>query len=221
MNRKFLLLQLFLTVAILALAPNNLLAAVLFLLLWIPLFWNRPKLEWVLFVLVNLVFVANDIAAIRNHFFQFTNPDVLELPYWEFFMWGYYLQHSHLLLQVDYPRTFQWKSLVFAIVFSMLFGVVPDRTLLLGLSSGVLLLSLIFYHEKGDLLFCFYMMLLGIIFEFVGIHQNLWSYPNQGYQASLIQFVVMWGFVGLSFRRLVGPLFSSKFYRKPSSANLS
>lgn len=120
-------------------------------------------------------------------------------------MWGYYLIHTHRFLNRSYPIYFEWKALALAILFSALFGIVADRILLLMASSAVLGIAFIFYHEKDDFLYCGYMMSLGIIFEFIGVHQKLWMYPEQNYQSALIQFVVMWGFVGLFFRRLVGP----------------
>jgi len=190
--------------------PNNLVVSLLLIVLWIPLFWKRPKIEWLIFIIVNIIFVFNDVAAIQNHFFQFTKPDIFNLPYWEFLMWGFYLQHAHRFLNLSYPNRFEWKGFLLAIVFSALFGLISDRSLLLVLSTSWLFLSFVFYHQKEDFLFCGYLMLLGTIFEFVGIRQNLWSYPNQEYHTAWIQFVVMWGFVGLFFRRLVGPFLSSQ-----------
>jgi tetratricopeptide (TPR) repeat protein len=205
LNRRLLFFQLLLTLFILAFADGNALKACLLLPLWWLSFGTLSRNEVVVFLVVNAVFVVSDIAAIRNGFFQFTHPDVLALPYYEFLMWGFYLLHTHRVLQVKYPASLDLKVLVLAGVFSALFAVMGDRHLLLFSSSAVLLLGFVFYHEKEDGLFSTYMMLLAAVFESVGITRGLWSYPGADLLSASAQFVVMWGAAGLFMRRIAGP----------------
>lgn len=205
MKSTLLVFQLGLTLVILAIVPGNFLKAGLLLPLWWVSFGGLSRREMGAFLMINLLFVISDIGAIQNGFFQFTSPDVFGLPIWEFFMWGFYLLHSHRMFPVKAPRLLDLKLLALALVFSQLFAVVSDQQLLLVLTSAVLAISLFFYHAKDDLLYCGYLMMMGIATEYVGLHYNLWGYPGRDYQTALIQFVVMWGASGLYFRHIMGP----------------
>ncbi len=81
---------------------------------------------------------------------------------------------------------------------------IPDQQLLLACTSGILLLGLFLYHEADDLKFALYMMGVGVAFEYVGVTQNLWSYPGRDFTTASVQFTVMWGAAGLFFRRIAG-----------------
>jgi len=205
LNRRVLFLQLLLTLFILAFVESNALKVCLLLPLWWFSFGRLSRNEAMVFAIVNAVFVASDIAAIRNGFFQFAQPDLWTLPCFEFFMWGFYLLHAHRFLQVKYPDSLDLTVVLLAVAFSALFGVISDRHILLFSTSGIFLLGFVFYHEKEDGLFSFYMMLLAIAFESVGIGRGLWSYANGDILWASAQFIVMWGAAGLFLRRIVGP----------------
>ena len=203
-KKTLLIFQLLLTLLILAFVPNNLLKLVLLLPVWWMAFGGLSRREWIVYFLVNVLFVGNDIGAIQNHFFQFTDPDVWGLPYWEFFMWGFYLLHLYRMFPPKVPKTLDLKLIVLALAFSQSFALIPDRNWLLLVTSGILLTTFYFYHEAEDFLYCFYLMLMGTAVETVGIFFHLWSYPETGYNAALVQFVVMWGAIGLYFRHILG-----------------
>src|SRR5207249_1669419 len=97
------------------------------------------------------------------------------------------------------------KVVVLAAIFALLFGIVSDPRLLLTCTLGVLLLAFVFYHDMEDFLFSFYMMAMGVAFEWVGLTRGLWSYPGRDLLLASVQFVVMWGASGLFLRRIVGP----------------
>jgi hypothetical protein len=74
-SKRFLLLQLLLTLFILGFVESNGLKVFLLLPLWWISFGGLSKAEWVVFLLTNIVFVVSDLGAIRNGVFQFTQPD--------------------------------------------------------------------------------------------------------------------------------------------------
>lgn len=210
MNRRILLLQFVLTLFILAFVPGNSLKTVVMLVTWAVTFGEVRSRELIAFIGINLLFVVSDIGAIQNGFFEFTHPSFLGLPAWEFFMWGFYLLHLHRMLPPKVPKKLDPKLLVLALIFSQLFGIVSDRTLLLALTSGILALSLVLHHEKDDVAYCAYLMILGAAVEYVGLSSNLWRYPERDYSSALVQFVVMWGAAGLYFRHLLAHWLSDR-----------
>jgi len=203
-KKTLLLLQLIITLLVLAFVPNNLLKIALMLPVWWMAFGGLSRREWIVYFLINILFVLNDIGAIQNHFFQFTNPDLFGLPYWEFFMWGFYLLHLHRMFPPKIPKSLDLKLVLLALVFAQVFAIIPDRNMLLIVTSSVLMITFYFYHEAEDFLYCFYLMAMGIAVETVGLSYNLWSYPETDYNAALVQFVIMWGAIGLYFRHIMG-----------------
>lgn len=204
MKKIVLIMQLLLTLFILAFIQNNFYKVSLLLPLWWISFGGLTRKEFLAYLCINIFFVISDIGAIQNGFFKFTNPDFLGLPVWEFFMWGFYLIHTHRLFPAKVPKSLDLKLLMLAIIFSQLFAIIHDRELLLISTSGILLLSLIFYHDKEDIFYCFYLMAVGVATEYVGIRFNLWSYPERDYNSAWLQFVIMWGAAGLYFRHIAG-----------------
>lgn len=210
MSKRILLLQLLLTLLILGFVESNILKVCLLLPLWWISFGRLSKAEWIVFVLINVVFVVSDLGAIRNGVFQFTHPDVFGLPYYEFFMWGFYFIHTHRFLQTKYPSSVDMKVLGLAGIFSVLFGIVADPLWLLIYTSAILLLTFVFYHDMEDVLFSFYMMCMGAAVEWIGLDRGLWIYPGRDPLLASAQFIVMWGATGLFLRRIVGPWLVSR-----------
>lgn len=204
MKKSIAAIQLIGTLAILAFVPGNLEKLASVLILWALTFQRPTRKELISFVLINVVFVISDIGAIQNGFFVFSEPDVLGLPYWEFVMWGFYLLHTARLMPATKKLPTDWKAIALAVVFSLLFGVIKDRNLLLALTTGVLVLTQVLYREREDFMYNIYLMLMGIAFETVGLYFNLWSYPESAYSTAVVQFVVMWGATGIFFRRILG-----------------
>lgn len=210
MKKSLLVLQFLLTLIILAFVPNNFLKVICLLPLWWITFNGLKCRECIAFCIINILFIFSDIGAIQNNFFKFSEPDFLGLPFWEFFMWGYYLLHTHRMFPPKDLKGFDFKIWVMAILFSLLFMIVPDRNILLLATAGILVTTLFFYHQKQDFLYCGYLMMLGVCIEYVGLRLNLWIYPERDYSSALLQFVVMWGASGLYFRRIMGGWLVSK-----------
>lgn len=176
----------------------------LLLPMWWILFSGLRKAELIGFVVINLLFIVSDIGAIQNGFFKFTAPDFAGLPVWEFFMWGFYLMHTHRMFPSKVAKSLDFKLLFLAIIFSQLFAIIPNREILLASTSAVLAITLFFYSQQDDILYCAYLMLLGVATEYVGIKFNLWSYPEKDFNSALVQFVIMWGATGIYFRHIMG-----------------
>lgn len=161
-----------LTLAILALPIESYVKALMFLLVWF--FCLRPfrKIELAVFVVVNLICATMDAEAIKNNLFYFKNPDLMSLPFWEFFMWGYFAILSYRLCP---NLNFRFINLLLLIAFQASFALVKNQELLLGLSSAATL-ALLFFAGRPTWIVAIWALVFGITFEWIGSLTNQWGY---------------------------------------------
>lgn len=212
MRAKILLfLQVPATLACVGLLPGNGLKLAGLLVLWMLTFSRFTHAEWILYVAACIFFTAMNILSLRQGIFAFTAPDFLGMPFYEFFMWGFYLIHVKRIVGGPAPVTASWQawlSWILALFYAISFSIIADSNTLL-LVTGVLLIAAIaFFHERLDLCYVGYMVFLGAAVEYTGVLSAQWSYPGHPPGGVPLWFVTLWGGVGLFLRRLVLPLLS-------------
>jgi hypothetical protein len=200
--------QLVATLIILSWVPTNIAKTAFLLSVWFITFTTLTRQEIVLFVNACLLFSVMDTAALRQGIFAFDNPDLFGLPYYEFFMWGFYLLHTLRMLDGPPPRTPGKSALLLAVVFAACFSTISDQYILLATTSVILVVAFFIHHERLDFAYFAYMVFLGAIFEFTGVQTGLWHYPGYHPGGVPFWFVTLWGGVGLFLRRLVLPMLS-------------
>lgn len=164
--------------------------------------------------LADLLFVVMDEGALRQGVFLFRQPDVIGLPIYEFFMWGFYI--LHLTRFLDGPQANPRRILPafgLAAAFSLCFSAVPDPALLAAAAGGVLAVSLVLFHEPLDLAYTSYMCAMGALVEYVGVGTGQWSYPHAPGGGVPLWSFAMWAGIGLFSRRLLVPLLRYQFHR--------
>ncbi|WP_227816456.1 hypothetical protein [Nitrogeniibacter aestuarii] len=194
------------TLVVLAFVPGNLLKTLVLLGAWGVFFWPLQRKEAILFVAMSLLFVVMNYGALDRGVFFFTDPDFLLMPAFEFVMWGFYVLWLLRAVQPGVPAGSIRVPLALAVVFSLPFMLVPDHVLLLVLSGSVVLVGLILFHERDDLMCAGVMALLGAAIEYVGTGVGLWGYSNPPAGGVPFWFVTMWSGIGLLARRLVLPI---------------
>lgn len=118
-------------------------------------------------------------------------------------MWGFCLLHVKRMVG-GAPAVRRWQA---ALVLTLLFaGVIADPRWLLAVTSGLLMVGLILFHEPLDIADTAYLIVLGASIEYTGVYGGLWSYPNRTLGNPPVWFITLWGGVGLFFCRLVLPL---------------
>ena len=152
------------------------------------------------------LFSVMDIMAVRQGVFRFSNPDLSGLPIWEYFMWGILVLHMLRTLEGPVPATNLRLVLPLAVLFALPFATLTDASILLAISGLVLGLTLVFFHDRWDLKYMAYSVLLGAAFEYVGVWSGQWSYPSAPPGGVALWFTTMWAGIGLFARRLVLPL---------------
>lgn len=213
-NAKVLLgLQLPLTLALLAFVPGGWAKLLGLLLCWALTFGTITRLELVTYVLVSALFSLMDIMAVRQGVFAFNSPDFLGLPIWEFFMWGFYILHCLRLLGGPVPPGSRFAVVALAVLFAVPFVLLTDPWLLLAASGSALAVALAFFHDRDDLAYLGYMIVLGALVEYCGVWSGQWHYPGEPVGGVPLWFAAMWGGIGLFARRLILPLLRTGFSR--------
>ncbi len=175
---------------------------------WALVFRPLERREWALCALVAPFFLLQNYMALRAGAFAFHQQDFLLMPWHEPVLWmGWYL---HLVRFVGQPpqsvrlHGTAWVGLLATVIaFSAFGGDAQALTLAASVSSALLLAM---FHRPGDLAYGLCAVVLGLLVEWVGLSQGLWSYP--GPEAASIPFWsgLMWLSVGLLGRRFVVPL---------------
>lgn len=205
------LLQVAVTLVVLAWVPGGFAKTLLLLGLWGLLFWPMRRAEWLMVAVVCVFFTGMNASALEQGIFHFREPAVLGMPVWELFMWGFYLLHVYRFWG-DAPLADRRQTILawgLGLVFAAAFAVIADQMLLFAVTAVVLMVALTCFHDRLDLAYASHMVVLGACVEYVGVHSGQWSYPIDIPGGVPPWFVTMWGGIGLFFRRLVLPWMSS------------
>jgi hypothetical protein len=190
------------------------------LLLWLLTFDAFTRGEWMLYIVACFFFTLMNALSLRQGIFAFTAPDLLAMPVYEFFMWGFYLMHVKRAVAgavpVPVPVPVPWENWVvwiLALLYAAAFSAIADPNTLLQVTAVLLLVAIAVFHERLDLAYTGYMVLLGAAFEYTGVHSGQWVYPGNPPGGVPLWFITLWGGVGLFLRRLVLPLLDRKAAR--------
>lgn len=192
--------------AILALVPTNPGKLVAFVLVWALTFGRLSKAEAVFFAVACVFFTAMNAASLAQGIFAFTAPDFLGMPVYEVLMWGFYLLHTRRVLGGAAPTDRRAAAWTLALLYSAAFATIHDGNVLLAVTGVLLGLGLVLFHEREDLAYAGYMVLLGAAIEYTGVLSGQWAYPGDPPGGVPLWFVTLWGGVGLFLRRLVLPV---------------
>lgn len=201
-----LLFQIPLALVIIAFLPTNLGKLAALFLLWTLTFGKLTRAEAIFFAAVCVFFTGMNAASLKQGIFVFAHPDVLGMPVYEVFMWGFYLLHVKRMLGGPAPEGKRAVAWTLAILYSIAFAAIPDAKILLVVTGTLLVIGLALFHEPHDLAYSGYLILLGALFEYTGVHSGEWAYPGNPPGGVPIWFVTLWGGVGLFMRRLVMPI---------------
>lgn len=202
-----LLAQLALTVLALALPWANAVKLIVLLVIWSLTFWPISRREFILFGAMCILFTAMNAGALAQGVFRFSQPDLLGMPVWEFFMWGFYVLHLLRVVRGPMPDERLRLSLVLVVLFAIPFAAVSSATVLFSATAIVLSISFFFFHDRYDFFYAGYMLFVGALVEYTGVWSGQWSYPDAPPGGVPIWFVPMWAGVGLFTRRVAIPLF--------------
>ena len=216
-QRLALLLQVPAALVIIAWVPTNGGKLAAFLVLWAVTFGRLSKPEIIFYAGVCIFFTAMNAASLSQGIFAFTTPDVLGMPVYELFMWGFYLLHLKRMLGGPPPSSKPAVVWTLALLYAAAFASIPDARMLLAATSILLVIGLFLFHEPLDLAYTGYLILLGAAIEYTGVHSGQWFYPGDPVGGVPFWFITLWGGVGLFMRRLMLPILS-RYEKRPNPA---
>lgn len=200
--------RLALTYAILFSVPGVPLKTGLLLSLWAVSFKPWKKSDVLLFTGSSALFTVMNAAAIHRGLFEFLEPNLLGLPYWEFFLWGFWVLHTHRAVGgAPAPRPGRWEWAL-VILFALSFALFPSSRAVLLASGVVLTVALVRWHTRDDWRHAAHTLLIGTLLEFPGVALGLWRYPDSPVGGVPLWYATMWGGIGLFLRRWAAPLAS-------------
>lgn len=205
-GRIALLLQLAATAAVLGWLPGNLAKLATMVVIWGAGFGLISGRELMIMAGVNLLFSVMDLGALHNGVFRFRHPDLLGLPIYEFFMWGFYTLHGLRFIDRAPAKPRLVPALILAILFAIPFATITHPIMLFYASSIVLIASLAVLREPVDFAYTGYLIAVGCVIEYVGVWTGQWAYPGAPPGGVVLWFIPMWGGVGLFTGRLLAPL---------------
>lgn len=198
-------IQVFSTLAVLALPIDNFAKLLAFAAVWAATFRRLTTAEAVWFIIACALFTLMDLMAVHQDVYRFPRPDIAGLPVWQYFIWGFLVLHILRALEGPVPPRKVRLVLPLAVLFALPFTMLTDAGLLLLVSAALLAIAMLFFHQPWDIRYVVYAVVIGAAFEYVGVWSGQWVYTARPAGGVPLWFVTMWGGIGLFVRRLVLP----------------
>ena len=125
-DRLVLLFQLFATVVVLGWLPGNVIKFTAMVMVWGIGFRRISRRELITMAGVNVLFSLMDMAALHAGVFRFQHPDLLGLPVYEFFLWGFYTLHALRFVGRAPAKPRLFPAAILAVLFVIPFATITD-----------------------------------------------------------------------------------------------
>ena len=202
------ILALLFTLSALYLVSNRLLVLVPLAIVWVALFAPFNAADGFVFALAALFFLLQNYVCLKAGLFEFKFKDILLMPYYEPFLWGFYFTSMRRFVS-DHRKdavALDARSVAGLVVTSVMFSLFSSnpRALLIATGCSTAFLFLLF-HTRIDWYYAAAALTLGIVIELFGVSTGLWSYPASDFLGIPYWFATMWISAGLLGRRFLMP----------------
>lgn len=196
------------TIGLIYYFDNTLVTLLILLPFWYFIFRPLNQIEITIFVVASIFFLGQNYAVLKTGGFTFKHKDILLMPYYEPFLWGfYYINIKRFISEGAEAVIFDKKSIFGLLLTALAFSIFSknSNTLLMAtlFSTGVLF---IMFHERFDFYYAAYALGLGFVIELFGVSTGLWVYPEPDFLGIPYWFATMWISVGVLGRRFLIPL---------------
>lgn len=195
------------TLGVIHLVNTSLIILLILLPFWFFLFrpWNTEEI--IIFFIASVFFLWQNYAVLKTGGFSFKYKDILLMPYYEPFLWGfYYLTIKRFIGEPPDSHKLHGKAFFGSILTGLCFSLFSKNSTILFIST-LISTSILFmmFHERYDFYYALCALILGFIIEVFGVSTGLWSYPEPDFLGIPYWFATMWGSVGLLGRRFLIP----------------
>jgi hypothetical protein len=204
--RLRMLVQLLGSAAVLAFVPGNVPKLIAFPVWWLVTFRRLGRRELALYAAAAALFTALDYLTLRQGIFSFTSPDFLLMPCYEPLIWGYLLLHTLHTVDGPVPAGGRLVPALWLAAFALPFLVITNPVVLFAVSLALLAVGLALFHGRYDFAYVAYFLVVGTLWEYVGVWSGQWRYPGDPPGGVAPWFIPMWGGIALALRRVILPL---------------
>ena len=202
------LFSLIITIIVIYFIDQTLITLTILLPFWFFIFRLWSKAEIIIFIIASVFFLAQNYAVLKTGGFSFKHKDILLMPFYEPFLWGfYYINIKRFISEGAEAVAFDKKSIFGLLLTALAFSIFSkdSNTLFMAtlLSTGVLF---IMFHERFDFYYAAYALGLGFVIELFGVSSKFWAYPEPDFLGIPYWFATMWISVGVLGRRFLIPL---------------
>jgi hypothetical protein len=195
------------TLLIVLFAPSSLAVLLILLPFWWIVFRPWQLGELYSFVIATIFFLIQNYVCLKAGIFEFRHKDILLMPYYEPFMWGFYFTAlKRFIAGSRKSPAFEMKSLIGLLATSIAFSLFSKTSLFFAATIVSTLLLFVLFHRKLDIAYAVSALLLGFVVELFGVFSGLWSYPAPDFLRMPYWFSTMWISVGLLGGRFLMPL---------------
>lgn len=202
-------LALLLTLTALHIVHDRRLVVLLLVLIWFALYRPFRTPEPVAFAIAAGFFLFQNHVSLKAGLFEFRFKDILLMPYYEPFLWGFYfLSMKRFVSGYDAePLGIDPRAIAAVVVTSIAFSgfATNSRALFFATACSTAFLFVLF-HSRRDVSWALCALALGFVVEFFGVSTGLWWYPAPDVFGIPFWFATMWISVGLLGRRFLFPL---------------
>jgi len=201
------LLALPLTLLVVYAIPDSLLVLIILLPFWAVVFYPWQIGEIYSFAIAALFFLFQNYVCLKAGIFEFKSKDILLMPYYEPFLWGFYFTALKRFISAEergFP--FERKSVIGLLVTSVAFSVFSRSPSLFLATTLSTLFLLALFHTRRDIYYAASALALGLIIELFGVSTGLWSYAAPDFLGIPYWFATMWISAGLLGGRFLIPL---------------
>jgi hypothetical protein len=205
------------TLSVIFFVPQSILVWIILSVFWWAVFRPWQVDEVILFAIAALFFLIQNYVCLRAHIFEFRVKDILLMPIYEPFLWGFYFMTLKRLISGKGNRNFdpdprdvreipERKSVIGLLVTSIAFSVFSRTPWFFPATMLSTLFLFMMFHTRRDFYYAGCSLLLGFIVELFGVSAGFWSYPVSDFVGIPLWFAPMWISVGLLGFRFLIPL---------------
>ena len=197
-----LVVQLVGTFGIMFFIENTLIALCMMLILWFVTFFPFTKQELVVFILACFFYTLGDVLVLNQGIFYFSDTDILGMPYYEPFMWGFYFLHTMRMLGGSSPKQ-ALPGLIFSFIVVATLAYFSNTQLVSWLLIAIVLGGLLVFRTQKDFEYVIYLLGFGLVLEYAGTYFGEWTYSIDNY---VLWWVATWALSGLILYRTILPV---------------
>jgi hypothetical protein len=199
------------TLGVIYFVPQSALVLMILSVFWWLLFHPWELEEILLFFTAAAFFLFQNYFSLSARIFEFKVKDVLLMPLYEPFLWGFYFMTLKRIVSGNetshvHRNSLDIKGAIGLLITSATFSLFSRTSWFFAATVLSSVGLFVLFHTKRDFSYAGASLLLGLIVELFGVSTGFWFYPAPDFLGIPYWFAPMWISVGLLGWRFLIPL---------------